>query len=100
MPAKNGKFSCLLKIIVEKTRFESCRHPAGDTLLHRLKPRLNDTPATLGKLFMNDRNYWQSISMGLAVHQQKLVNAHLQQFGSEPLSFVQAADERIAAAED
>jgi hypothetical protein len=65
-------------------------------ILNRLRPRVDDTPATLAKLLVNDRDYWGTIAGSLSADQVRLANRHLEQFGSQLLSVDNETTTRIA----
>lgn len=69
-------------------------------ILRRLRPSIDDTPATLAKLLVNDRAYWERIASGLSGEQLQLTNLHLRDFGTEPVELVSQPTARIATARD
>jgi hypothetical protein len=69
-------------------------------ITHRLRPRVEDTPASLAKLFAGDRTYWNAIAARLDGNQLVLVNRHLEQLGAGPIATQNKPEERIAAAGD
>lgn len=69
-------------------------------ILRRLQPPIDDTPATLAKLLVNDQAYWASIAGGLDHDQLQLANHHLARFGVEPIGVPAAPEQRIATACD
>lgn len=69
-------------------------------ILKRLKPMIDDTPATLAKLFRNDRSYWTRIASELDRDQLTLANSHLQGFGILPIELTNEPVDRIATSRD
>jgi hypothetical protein len=69
-------------------------------IIKRLRPRVEDTPASLAKLLAGDREYWNSIASRLDPDQFVLANRHLKQLGVEPIEIQGGPVERIAAARD
>lgn len=65
-------------------------------ILKQLRPRTDDTPATLAKLFMNDQAYWQALAQTLPPNQIQLANQHLLQFGGSQLVIEPRPTHRIA----
>ena len=51
----------------------------------RLRTCQNDTPASLAKLLVNDKEYWQLIALQLNDQQVEAVDRHLVHIGLEPL---------------
>ncbi len=66
-------------------------------ILRRLRPGVDDTPATLAKLLVNDHSYWTQIANRLSGEQLRLANDHLEQFGADPILVSAEPQERIAA---
>lgn len=64
---------------------------------NRLKTFVDDTPASLAKLLVNDRSYWEVTAHRFNEGQVMLVNRHLVQFGAAPLSAVSTGGHRVAA---
>ncbi|MGI9443401.1 MAG: hypothetical protein ACR2N1_13095 [Rubripirellula sp.] len=58
---------------------------------------VDDTPASLAKLLVNDRSYWQVTAHRFNEGQVMLANRHLEQFGAAPLSVVSIVRHRVAA---
>lgn len=69
-------------------------------ILHRLRPRVDDTPSTLAKLLVNDQTYWSGISSSLSGDQISLANQHLKRFGVQPISLAPTPEARIAASSE
>ncbi len=69
-------------------------------IAQRLRPRVEDTPASLAKFLASDRDYWIAIAANLDRNQFQLVGQHLDQLGAEPISLQTKPAERIAAAGD
>lgn len=67
-------------------------------ILKRLRPMIDDTPATLAHLLVNDRDYWSRIASRLSHDQLRLTNHHLVGFGVEPIAITEAPAHRIANA--
>lgn len=67
----------------------------GD-IRNRLRPFVDDTPASLAKLLVNDRSYWEVTAHRFNETQVMLANRHLVQFGSAPLSVVSTAEHQVA----
>ena len=65
-------------------------------IIKRLRPMIPDTPATLAKLLINDRDYWTRIAGGLTDRQLQLANRHLTQFGTQPIELTRQPVYRIA----
>ena len=55
-------------------------------ILCRLRPRIDDSPATLAKLLINDTQYWGAVAAELSPEQIQLANRHLVRYGAEPLA--------------
>jgi hypothetical protein len=66
----------------------------------RLRPRVEDTPASLAKLLANDRSYWAIMLPRLRDGQTPLVAAHLHRLGLHPTDLQQAPVARIATANE
>ncbi len=69
-------------------------------ILRRLRPRVDDTPATLATLLLNDQTYWSTIARQLNSDQLRLANQHLKRFGATPITLSAEPEERIASARD
>ena len=69
-------------------------------ITQRLRPRVEDTPASLAKLFADDRTYWSAIAARLDGNQLVMVNRHLEQLGAQPITMQNKPVERIAVAGD
>ncbi len=69
-------------------------------IMKRLRPLTDDTPATLAKLFINDRSYWARIATGLQGDQLQLANHHLQGFGFQPIELGNEPVNRIATSSE
>ena len=65
-------------------------------LQRRLRPKVDDTPATLAKLLVNDRSYWQQIAGSLNLAQLQLANQHLQRSGARPILMTADPETRVA----
>lgn len=65
-------------------------------LQRRLRPKVDDTPATLAKLLVNDRSYWQQIAGSLNPAQLQLANQHLKQSGARPIVLAADPETRVA----
>ena len=63
----------------------------------RLRAFVDDTPASLAKLLVNDRSYWQVTAHRFDEGQVMLANRHLAQFGAAPLRVVSTTGNRVAA---
>ncbi len=63
----------------------------------RLWSCLDDTPASLAKLLVNDKSYWEVIVHQLNEEQVRLADRHLVHFGVSPLAPVTTAEHRVAA---
>jgi hypothetical protein len=63
----------------------------------RLRTYLDDTPASLAKLLVNDKTYWEVIAHRLNKEQVRLANQHLLKFGAEPLSTGTGPEQQVAA---
>jgi hypothetical protein len=69
-------------------------------ITQRLRPRVDDTPASLAKLLSGDRAYWNGIASRLDRDQFVMANRHLERLGVEPIEVQSKPVERIAAARD
>ena len=69
-------------------------------VLRRLKPRVDDSPATLATLLVNDQTYWSAIAPDLSSDQLRLANQHLERFGATPITSSAEPEQRIAAARE
>lgn len=67
------------------------------SIVKQLRPRAVDTPASLAKLFSNDRSYWAAIAPRLDSGQVQLASEHLRRIGFEPNGLENEPVERIAA---
>ena len=65
-------------------------------VMRRLRPRIDDTPATLAKVLVNDASFWVSLGPGLSDEQLRLAGDHLRTLGIDPLVFAAGPAERIA----
>ena len=70
------------------------------TVLKRLRPRVNDTPASLARLLVNDQHFWTLIANQLSEGQLRLANQHLQRVGLKSIEPRIAPEERIATTRD
>ncbi len=70
------------------------------SILKRLRPGIDDSPASLAQLFVNDRSYWSRIANDLGHEDLRLTNLHLRDFGAAPIELSTAAEERIAQKKD
>ncbi|MEE2935141.1 MAG: hypothetical protein VYA84_03995 [Planctomycetota bacterium] len=70
------------------------------TVLKRLRPRVNDTPASLARLLINDQHFWTLIANQLSEGQLRLANQHLKRVGLESIEARIAPKERIATTRD
>lgn len=61
-----------------------------------LRTFVDDTPASLAKLLVNDRSYWELTAHRFNEGQVMLANRHLEQFGVAPLRVVSTAAHRVA----
>jgi hypothetical protein len=64
---------------------------------NRLRTFVDDTPASLAKLLVNDRSYWEVTVHRFNEGQVMLVNRHLEQLGVASLGVVSTAGNRVAA---
>ncbi len=64
---------------------------------NRLRTFVDDTPASLAKLLVNDRSYWEVTAHRFNEGQVMLANRHLEQFGVAPISVVSTVGHRVAA---
>ena len=64
---------------------------------NRLRAVVDDTPASLAKLLVNDTSYWAVTAHRFNETQVMLANRHLAQFGAAPLSVPSTAGHRVAA---
>ena len=55
------------------------------SVLERLRPRVNDTPASLARLLVNDQHFWKLIATELSDGQLKLANQHLERVGLQSI---------------
>ena len=62
----------------------------------RLWSCLDDTPASLAKLLVNDKSYWEVIVHQLNEEQVRLADRHLVHFGVSPLTPVAIVEHRVA----
>ncbi|MEM8669602.1 MAG: hypothetical protein AAGG48_18895 [Planctomycetota bacterium] len=69
-------------------------------ILKRLRPRDNDTSASLARLLINDQQYWSLIADHLSPSQLVRANNHLHRVGLKTLQPSAGPVERIAAARD
>jgi hypothetical protein len=65
-------------------------------ILRRLQPRVDDTPATLAKLLVNDPTYWSTIACRLSHAQLRIANQHLERFGVASIAASNGPEKRIA----
>ena len=65
-------------------------------VLQRLRPMVDDTPATLGKLLINDRSYWTRIAANLESDQLRLANGYLVNVGIRPVELPNEPVTRVA----
>jgi hypothetical protein len=70
------------------------------SVLRRLRPREDDTPASLAALLVCDPSYWSAIAAGLSQGQLQLANDHLRRFGAAPITIAERPEHRIAAARE
>ena len=66
----------------------------------RLTTYLDDTPASLAKLLVNDKSYWEVIAHQLNEEQVQLAERHLIDFGVYPLSTVSNSQHRVASSSE
>ena len=69
-------------------------------ILTRLRPMVDDTPATLAKLLVNDRSYWARIASNLETDQVHLANHYLQDFEINPIELPNGPVDRVATTRD
>lgn len=69
-------------------------------ILKRLQPMIDDTPATLAKLLVNDRSYWTRIASDLESDQLHFANAYLQDIGIKPIELPSGPIDRVATSKD
>lgn len=62
---------------------------------NRLRAFVDDTPASLAKLLVNDRSYWEVTAHRFSEVQIILANRHLVLFGASPLSVVSTTGHRV-----
>lgn len=63
----------------------------------RLRPLVDDTPASLAKMLVNDKAYWDAIAHTFTLQQLQVANRHLQHFGVPPLQGMSRPVHQIAA---
>ncbi len=69
-------------------------------VLSRLKHHVDDTPASMAMLLVNDRHYWNLIAPRLSERQVQLANHHLTRAGLDVVMLQSRPDARIAANND
>ena len=69
-------------------------------ILTRLRPRENDTPASLARLLVNDQHYWALIANRLSEDDLRVANDHLRRVGLDPIEQATDPEERIASARE
>jgi len=65
-------------------------------IIRRLRPRVDDTPASLAKLLINDRLYWSEVAPQLEQDKLQDANAYLALVGIEPIVAQSEPVHRIA----
>ncbi|MFK8113382.1 MAG: hypothetical protein AB8B91_14350 [Rubripirellula sp.] len=66
------------------------------SILKRLRPRVDDTAASLAKLLVNDRDYWVQIADSLPADHQSLANQHFLRFEGSELNPAFPSTTRVA----
>jgi hypothetical protein len=63
----------------------------------RLRPLVDDTPASLAKLLVNDKAYWDKIARKFDSPQLQVANQHLTHFGVPQIPVISRPEHQIAA---
>jgi len=86
----------VLQVLISDELDPEQRTRLGD-IRFRLWSCLDDTPASLAKLLVNDRSYWEAIVHQLNEEQVRLADRHLVNFGVSPIAPAVSVEHRVAA---
>ena len=62
-----------------------------------LRPLVDDTPASLAKMLVNDKAYWDAIAHKFDLQQLQVANRHLAHFGVPQIQLMPCPEHQIAA---